>query len=781
MLPILRTLAGRNCLLNSLAEATFTCAAALSDSKAVVCSEKGDICILVDNDGQSLTKVAHADFSITCAAVDHRNRVVLVGGADGQKRSLNFDELQVPGTPPESPTSDRPDAMIVTTEQQGSFCAIGLSARSVISIHSNHGIKILRDTIDDLPASTVTLSAHGVPVLGVRALCQPNEVDAAFYTWDAGGSIMFWDIEGQPAGSPLQVPLEQYKGEDAMRNQCQIVQSSKSPSFFITGDKYGSMKIILRPTRECVYDIKAHASEIMDIDIYEGDSLPLIATSGRDRTVQLFRYSGQVWAHLQTMDEHKGSVCNVKFSENGQKLVSCSTDRTIIVRHLISKDNDEQQVLAAVPFRTINLKASPVSMIMSSHTDSLLISLLDRTVATYDVESGRLISSFKASDCECNDAVVMDALVMSRPGDLSGRPAVLAGVSSTDKSVRIYDASTGSFIDREFGHTEGVSGVELVQETDDKMTYVSTGFDGTIMIWHLVGRHPDLQEPFENTPGPGDTSPVKESAFVRAPPLRRVLSRAELAEFQRPIASQTSTPTGRSSPPRPLRRKTSKYGLASQPSPNLVPPPMPKLPSFQSGSFSAEDTASRKQSLRTRSRSPPPSPKTRQANSARGSAWHLRGRTKSTSGGSGGGNGSSASEFGSLNMATEQTIRMLRSYRKKLSSTETVREELLKELDGELRLTAKAVGDRVGRGFSDVVLTGLLDQYSERLVEMFEGKLRLGNLGKGLEEEDRAVEQLVDKDGVPTKEVIGEAAVTPSKVLLSPPLMASPTIVEPPQ
>ena len=78
-------------------------------------------------------------------------------------------------------------------------------------------------------------------------------------------------------------------------------------------------------------------------------------------------------------------------------------------------------------------------------------------------------------------------------------------------------------------------------------------------------------------------------------------------------------------------------------------------------------------------------------------------------------------------MATEQACRTLRAYRKKLLSSESVKEESLKELDQELRLTAMALGEKSvkTKAISETVLTGLLDQYSERLVSMFDEKLRL--------------------------------------------------------
>jgi hypothetical protein len=83
-------------------------------------------------------------------------------------------------------------------------------------------------------------------------------------------------------------------------------------------------------------------------------------------------------------------------------------------------------------------------------------------------------------------------------------------------------------------------------------------------------------------------------------------------------------------------------------------------------------------------------------------------------------------EFGGLNMASEQLCRSLRAYRKKLSvSSDTLKAENVREMERELGLTAKALGEKAARtkGISEGVLTKLLDQYSERLVEMIDEKI----------------------------------------------------------
>jgi WD40 repeat protein len=726
MPPVLKTLAGRNVLLGPLVEATFTTLAAISDHKAILCSEKGDVCLLDGSEGQKLIKLANTGFPITCIAVDMHFRQVRIGGRNGKMKSMGLDELLTPNSPPESPVSLGESS---PSNDAANLCAMGYAARSLITIDSKHSIGIsCPDSDTGSEIQNKPFPAHGDAVLGVRLLCPGNEMNAAFLTWSATGTIVFWNLDGSSTAC-INVEVEQVSlSEEDPVNQCQIVRASKGAAFLVTGDRYGILRVIKPSTQACLFETRAHMSDIQDVALFESESTTLIASCGRDRTVQLFRRIAEQWELIQTLDDHSASVCSLLFAENGEKLISCSSDRTIHIRQLVKKDFGGHEVMGAIPVRVITLKASPISMAacLDDPMSCFVVSLMDRTVATYEIASGRLVSSFKATDSDGADAVVLDALVMGRPGSLPGRPTILAGISSTDKSVRVYDGSTGSFLDREWGHTAAVTDVALLEPQDSEQKFlISTGSDGTIMIWDLSPKPPELQDPLEPTREP---SPPKETTSAR-PPLRRVLSRAELAEFQR--ASPVSTPTakGGSSPPRVVRRKTSRYGLSTQ-SPTLQPPVPPVNPKHFS---SASDDSTRKGSPRNRSRSPPPSPKGKESRRPSLASLDSRGRTKSAG---------NFSEFGSLNMATEQACRTLRAYRKKLLSSESVKEETLKELDQELRLTAMALGEKSlkSKAISETVLTGLLDQYSERLVSLFDEKLRLTKMesdGSGSLDEER--------------------------------------------
>ncbi|KAM3075246.1 hypothetical protein ACMFMG_007309 [Clarireedia jacksonii] len=714
----LKTLAGRNCLLGPLAEATFTCIAPFSDHRAIVCSEKGDVCLLDSNEGQKLLKVLGAGFPVTCVAINPETRQVRIGGRCGKIKAISLDSMLTPSTPPPSPLFNEG---FTDETDSGHLCAMGYAGSEFITMDSRHFIEFSGPDTNSAAGDprTSLLPAHGDAVMGVKLLPANNLFDAAFLTWSADGSLVFWDAHGKSKSS-IDIEVEQVSTDEDAQNQCQVVRVSKDVKFLVTGDRCGVLKMIDLTTKKCTFETRAHSSEIQDIIIHENGTSTLVATCGRDRTIQLFRRASDSLELVQTLDEHTAGVCGLFFAENGEKLVSCSVDRTIHIRQLVKRDGEGGDVLAAIPLRIITLKAAPVSMVPCSgdQTGNLVVSLLDRTVASYEISSGRLVSSFKAIDTEGTEAVVLDSLVLGKPNQFSGRTStIIAGVSNTDKSVRVYDWTAGSFLDKEWGHTGNVTGVALLEsKSSTTKTLVSTGLDGTIMMWELSRSATDNQEPSEQDSSASEEQPMKETTIARLP-LRKVLSKAELAEFQR--TSPGSNPSGPSSPPRPVRRKSSKLSLASQTS-SLSVPPVPNTQSKHLTSAS-EDSSTRKGSPGTRSRSPP-SPQSKNVRRPSVSSLDTRGRSKTA--------GNNSSESSSLNMATEQACQTLRAYRRKLVSSDSIKDDCLKELDRELRLTAAALGEKTlqSKTISEAILAGLLDQYSDKLVSMFDEKLRISQL-----------------------------------------------------
>ncbi len=201
-------------------------------------------------------------------------------------------------------------------------------------------------------------------------------------------------------------------------------------------------------------EVRAHGGEVTDIALYETPESCIVASSGRDRMVQLFQRRDDSLQLLQTMDDHVGSVGQLLFVNGGERLLSSSADRTVLIRERVTREIDGATAIAYMISKVITLRSSPVSMSLSpDDPDSIIFSTVDRCVQQYEMSSGRHVHSFRAADPDSNDTVVMGSLTVTSA--ISGQnPKMLIGVSGTDKSIRVYDMEKGALLTGEFGHTE---------------------------------------------------------------------------------------------------------------------------------------------------------------------------------------------------------------------------------------------------------------------------------------------------------------------------------------
>ncbi|KAL2149669.1 hypothetical protein VTH82DRAFT_8321 [Thermothelomyces myriococcoides] len=788
-----KTLPGRNILLGSMLDAAFSCAIAVSDDRAIICSETGCVCLIDDTNKQmKLTKMLEVGFVITC--ISRLGEDVYIGGKEGQFAVVSLDDI----------LSGSPEPTIRRSEMAAGFSAMGFLAENLVTISNRRSIDIwsaghIPSNSEDGRAS-IPIPGVGGPIAGIQQLPAPNATGAAFFTWSRPGRVAMWNLDGVITSS-FELPVDQTgtASDPDQANQVVVAKATNDGSLFFAGDKLGVLRVFEAPTGTCLLETKAHSSDCQDITVYEGASRFLVASCGRDRTVQLFhRSSADVFEHFQTL-EFSAKVVQVLIPTE-DKILTCSLDRTLQIHDIVSKEG-EPDVMAAIPSRVISLKASPSSMTVTADEKTIFVSLLDRSVCQYEFSTGRQLGSFKCNDEAGLDSVVLESLTH---GHVDQDLPVLLGVSNTDKSVRVYDAREGCFIDREWGHTESINGVILIDNEEYGRKVVSVGEDGTIMIWGLEFQDQQQQQQQQQANGSSrsrEPSPEKTVQPTSAqPPLRRVLSKAELAEFQRPSSAPGGTPNsapGRRSPPRPSNRRTSKFPLPVSslrtPSHNSHAEKLAASPPVATNTDEPRParTPSRRPSSGAASRcsddSPPPeSPKGRPSKTTSlpvlgttpSSSVKSRKASNSNLRSSGGTNGNG---FGTFSMATEQTCRQLKAFRKKLASADVANHtEVLIQLDAELRLTAAALrektsrcrasggagaanhrgqrdkkGDKkaddggsggddvsgtgydgsLGLGFgvcafagnevSEVVLSGLLDQYSERLVSMLDEKLRL--------------------------------------------------------
>jgi hypothetical protein len=226
-------------------EANFTSVVAVAPCKAVVSSDKGDICMIDDTDGtQRFSKVAEAGFPITSMAVDSKGRLHLASSQGGLK-TVGITETIGTLTPPPSPPPRVESPTVSLTASSNQIQAVGALVDLLVTIDSQHSIRLSNICASDDEALVgeivQKLPAHGDRVLGVASIATPNTQNASFYTWSAGGSVLFWTQEGM-CKSTLQVPLEQDERSDVDQNELRSVRASQDASYIVTGDKYGVLR-----------------------------------------------------------------------------------------------------------------------------------------------------------------------------------------------------------------------------------------------------------------------------------------------------------------------------------------------------------------------------------------------------------------------------------------------------------------------------------------------------------------------------------------------------------
>ncbi|OAL62370.1 WD repeat protein [Trichophyton rubrum] len=687
----------------------------ISDTEAVICSDSGVVCFLDDsNNQQKLQYVKRFDIGVSSVVVDSNSGFIWFGGRSRQLEKCSIDEMR--SSPMISPTSANIDTQPCPTPKKASIVSMGIIDTHMITVDSSRTLRICpldplsKDNIESV--ADVSVSAHRDSVLGISTVETPNSKSSDFFTWSCGGTVRFWNVNGTCCDT-YKVDLEQISDEDEDANELKVLRATGGIKMFVSGDRYGVVRTINGETWKCQNEVRAHGAEVTDIAIYSDPDTTLIASCGRDRMVQLFKSKDYSIEVIQTMDEHVGAVGQLLFTKDGKRLLSSSADRTVIIRERMTREDDNGSTVAFLLSKVITLKASPVSIVTPpGDPDTLILSTIDRLIQRYHIPSSRQVHSFRVLDPESGDTAVMSSLILEKDYPEYG-PRLLIGVSTTDKSIRVYDSEKDTLLTREFGHTEGVSDVVLLESNEPnstgaiKRTLISTGLDGVIMVWNLSTQQQYLQESPHLLVHPEEETPTKELTAAK-PPLRRILSKTELAGFQKSDNVMTTPTPVRDSPPR-IRKKTSRYtlggglkngvnGVSTVSTPPLPPRRSPTAPYSDS----------RNQANRSPS---PPSPRhmsktvanktssgSLRANGSvrRPSMLEVRTRTSSKPNWNSSPNSNSPSEFGSLNMSTEQVCRTLRAYRKKLNvSSDKFNLQGASELERELDLTVRSLGDKM--------------------------------------------------------------------------------------
>lgn len=732
-----RALVGRNCLLGNLLDRTFVVVVAADAKRAIVCSEQGEVCVLDDCDATpTLRKVAETGFAVTASTL-HLEESVIISGSKGEMIQFNLLKLlaaasgnSVPGDAlvPEEP---HPAIATVALGTLGSHLVLLDSAKVV------HMLKISteNDALGAKRLKEAQLVAHATPCMGIMPFRCTQWPDAALATYSSDGVVLIWTETGDCVRQLRSIVNTASETDTDLPNELRSLAVLPGGKHLVTGDRYGSLSILDVVHKETIFATKAHASEVTNITVHRYDTMTVIASAARDRTIQIFRADdNKTLTLVQTLEEHLAAVTGLQFSDDGNRLVSCSTDRSIIIRDAMTGNISGKKTIAFGINRTIGLKASPLSLVLSTtrQKNSLFVSTNDKTVSQFSLDTGQPWSSFKVTDEDDTDAVNLNMLVELETG-VAG--TVIAGVSSMDKSVRLYDCDMGQLIDREYGHTGGLAGVTVIDsEAGKSLATVAT--DRTVFLWSTLSeRRPSKDSPGE-LPDVSQGTPQANAFFSNKPPLRRVLSSSELLSFHRPAGVEPAFPSTPNLPrerSRSPKRRLSR--LSTMETPKLQPTPaLSATRSRRSNATFPMDGETTKHAETTPSSpnkglQPPAKAQTMPRSLRRQSSQPVLSTAHRSA-------VSSAApstlpspiikeekELPALQGPTEQICRSLHLFRKKLAaSNDTLSHESAKELERELSLTAKLLAEKTPAK-SEIIMERLLDRYSEKLVDMLDQRV----------------------------------------------------------
>eukprot|EP00658_Telonema_sp_P-2_P038943 TRINITY_DN27860_c0_g2_i1.p1 TRINITY_DN27860_c0_g2~~TRINITY_DN27860_c0_g2_i1.p1 ORF type:complete len:454 (-),score=104.02 TRINITY_DN27860_c0_g2_i1:176-1537(-) len=233
------------------------------------------------------------------------------------------------------------------------------------------------------------------------------------------------------------------------------------------GDHAGSIHVRALSDLQPVQTIPAHDGEVMKLNFTASHPIDsnecLLASAGRDRVVHLLQPSDN-YARRSSVSDHTGAVTSVHFALENQKLLSCSTDKSIRFR-------DVDKCLQNSPAGGLRSTNSTIYDMDVDATHKYVVTAnQDKRLNVWSASSSKSVRTYRLRNSGEPYKVQLD-------------PAgIFVATSSSDKLLRIYDFFSGECLAKAGGHSEQITRLIF---TRDCRRLISVSADGCIFVHKL--------------------------------------------------------------------------------------------------------------------------------------------------------------------------------------------------------------------------------------------------------------------------------------------------------
>ncbi|GMI71397.1 hypothetical protein like AT3G09080 [Hibiscus trionum] len=386
-------------------------------------------------------------------------------------------------------------------------------SQKLVVVYGDHSLHIWNFHQENEATRSFALISHSACIWDIKNLCCEKMHDPyltcavkgcsggiSFATCSADGTVRLWDLVSQPdlsrdtadnnylitesegiinivsAGS-----FEITTGDTTFGNQgLRSMAISSDGKYMAVGGCEGNLHIYDLHNSEytCIKD--SHDAEILslsfslsstkDIDSGGNDNHYLLASGGRDRIIHLHDVKRN-FELIESIDDHSAAVTSVQLACNGCKILSCSADRSLVFRDVHLTDS---RCKVSRRHHQMASNGTVYDMSVDPVTEVVVTVGQDKKINIFDIATGKLIRSFKQNK-DFGDPIKVTM-------DPSGSYFIC---SFSNKSICVYDFTSGEMIAQAVGHGEVVTGVIFLP---DCKHIVSVGGDGCIFVWKLPTR-----------------------------------------------------------------------------------------------------------------------------------------------------------------------------------------------------------------------------------------------------------------------------------------------------